>query len=134
MPRGRRTVAAISCVTERKRKGMRELATSGIPASSDAFGARTGHSEFVRRTLVHWNRDEAVVLAARDPIDLAALTLDQVHGASLSIDQEIATDIGSVRDLVSRILAQWAEAGLVELRRGAVEIIDRGSLASAGRR
>ncbi|WP_419829969.1 helix-turn-helix domain-containing protein [Methylobacterium sp.] len=67
-------------------------------------------------------------------MDLAALTLDQVHGASLSIDQEIATDISSVREVVSRILAQWAEAGLVELRRGAVEIIDRGSLASAGRR
>ncbi|MDO9427754.1 MAG: helix-turn-helix domain-containing protein [Methylobacterium sp.] len=46
----------------------------------------------------------------------------------------MATDIGSVREVVSRILAQWAEAGLVELRRGAVEIIDRGSLASAGRR
>ena len=30
--------------------------------------------------------------------------------------------------------AQWAEAGLIELRRGAVEIVDSASLAAAGRR
>ncbi|MCJ2008773.1 hypothetical protein MKK60_17035 [Methylobacterium sp. J-092] len=29
-----------------------------------------------------------------------------------------------MREVVSRILGQWAEAGLIELRRGAVEIVE----------
>jgi DNA-binding transcriptional MocR family regulator len=28
--------------------------------------------------------------------------------------QKLADDVGSVREVVSRILAQWAEAGLIE--------------------
>lgn len=48
--------------------------------------------------------------------------------------QKLADDIGSVREVVSRILAQWAEAGMIELRRGAVEIVERVSLATAGKR
>lgn len=63
------------------------------------------------------------LLAEADPRGIVAVT-----------HQKLADDIGSVREVVSRILAQWAEAGLVELRRGAIEIVDRGSLASAGRR
>ncbi|WP_279604129.1 helix-turn-helix domain-containing protein [Methylobacterium sp. J-092] len=38
--------------------------------------------------------------------------------------QKLADDVGSVREVVSRILGQWAEAGLIELRRGAVEIVE----------
>ena len=47
--------------------------------------------------------------------------------------QKLADDVGSVREVVSRLLGQWAEAGLIELRRGAIEIVDRASLAAAGR-
>jgi CRP/FNR family transcriptional regulator, anaerobic regulatory protein len=47
--------------------------------------------------------------------------------------QKLADDIGSVREVVSRLLGQWAEAGLIELRRGAMEVVDRTSLAAAGR-
>ncbi|MCX4194715.1 Crp/Fnr family transcriptional regulator [Methylobacterium organophilum] len=63
------------------------------------------------------------LLAESEPRGIAAVT-----------HQKLADDVGSVREVVSRILAQWAEAGLIELRRGAVEIIDRASLAAAGRR
>ncbi|WP_279592961.1 helix-turn-helix domain-containing protein [Methylobacterium sp. E-025] len=38
--------------------------------------------------------------------------------------QKLADDVGSVREVVSRILGQWAEAGLIELRCGAVEIVE----------
>lgn len=44
--------------------------------------------------------------------------------------QQLASDVGSVREVVSRILGEWAEAGLVVLRRGAVEIADRAGLAA----
>ncbi|MGX9979789.1 Crp/Fnr family transcriptional regulator [Methylobacterium fujisawaense] len=63
------------------------------------------------------------LLAEADPRGVAAVT-----------HQKLADDVGSVREVVSRILAQWAEAGLIELRRGAVEIVDRTRLEAAGRR
>jgi CRP/FNR family transcriptional regulator len=47
--------------------------------------------------------------------------------------QQLASDVGSVREVVSRLLGEWADDGLVEIRRGKVQVIDRASLA-AGRR
>ncbi|KQQ45164.1 Crp/Fnr family transcriptional regulator [Methylobacterium sp. Leaf125] len=47
--------------------------------------------------------------------------------------QQLASDVGSVREVVSRLLGEWADDGLVEIRRGQVQVIDRASLA-AGRR
>ena len=44
--------------------------------------------------------------------------------------QQLAADIGSVREVVSRILGEWAEAGLVALRRGEIAILDRAALAA----
>lgn len=63
------------------------------------------------------------LLTEADPWGVVALT-----------HQRLADDIGSVREVVSRVLGQWAEAGLIELRRGAVVIVERDSLAAAGRR
>ncbi|WP_409564687.1 helix-turn-helix domain-containing protein [Methylobacterium sp. J-067] len=62
------------------------------------------------------------LLAEADPRGVAAVT-----------HQKLADDVGSVREVVSRLLGQWAEAGLMELRRGAIEIVDRTSLAVASR-
>lgn len=44
--------------------------------------------------------------------------------------QGLASDLGSVREVVSRILGEWAEGGLVVLRRGQIEIADRAGLAT----
>lgn len=46
--------------------------------------------------------------------------------------QQLASDVGSVREVISRLLGEWADIGLVEVRRGQVLLIDRASLA-AGR-
>lgn len=43
--------------------------------------------------------------------------------------QQLAADVGSVREVVSRVLGEWAEKGLVELRRGQVQLVDRAALA-----
>lgn len=51
------------------------------------------------------------------------------HGLVAKTHQQLASDVGSVREVVSRILAQWVESGLVELRRGQVQIVDRAGLA-----
>ncbi|MCJ2111320.1 helix-turn-helix domain-containing protein, partial [Methylobacterium sp. E-025] len=46
--------------------------------------------------------------------------------------QQLASDVGSVREVVSRLLGEWADTGLVEIRRGQVQVMDRAGLA-AGR-
>jgi CRP/FNR family transcriptional regulator len=44
--------------------------------------------------------------------------------------QQLASDVGSVREVISRLLGEWADIGLVEIRRGQVQVIDRASLAA----
>ncbi|WP_375466045.1 Crp/Fnr family transcriptional regulator [uncultured Methylobacterium sp.] len=44
--------------------------------------------------------------------------------------QQLAADLGSVREVVSRILGGWTDLGYVVLRRGQVEIADRPALAA----
>ncbi|TXM72750.1 Crp/Fnr family transcriptional regulator [Methylobacterium sp. WL12] len=46
--------------------------------------------------------------------------------------QQLASDVGSVREVISRLLGEWADIGLVEIRRGQVQVIDRASLAARG--
>lgn len=46
--------------------------------------------------------------------------------------QQLASDVGSVREVISRLLGEWADVGLVEVRRGQVQLMDRAGLA-AGR-
>ncbi|WP_331299692.1 helix-turn-helix domain-containing protein [Methylobacterium oryzae] len=55
------------------------------------------------------------------------------EGIAAVTHQKLADDIGSVLEVVSRLLGRWTEAGLIELRRGAIQIGDRTSLAAAGR-
>ena len=44
--------------------------------------------------------------------------------------QQLASDVGSVREIVSRHLGEWERAGWVETGRGQVRIVDRAALAS----
>ncbi|TXM79389.1 Crp/Fnr family transcriptional regulator [Methylobacterium sp. WL69] len=44
--------------------------------------------------------------------------------------QQLASDVGSVREVISRLLGEWADGGLVEVRRGQVQVIDRAGLAT----
>lgn len=61
---------------------------------------------------------------------LAAALLDRAEGADVrATHQELATAIGSAREVVSRRLDAFARAGLVETERGAVRIRDRAGLA-----
>ncbi len=54
------------------------------------------------------------------------------QGLVVKTHQQLAADVGSVREVVSRILGEWVERGFVELRRGQVQVVDRVALA-AGR-
>jgi CRP/FNR family transcriptional regulator len=57
---------------------------------------------------------------------VAALLLDRsTHINPLQIThQEIAAELGSSREVISRILEDFAQKGMVEARRGTVEILD----------
>ncbi|WP_457104946.1 Crp/Fnr family transcriptional regulator [Methylobacterium sp. P5_C11] len=78
--------------------------------------------------------DEVAFAPLKQRLAQRLLAETDPHGVAAVTHQKRADDIGSVREVVSRILGQWAEAGLIELRRGAVEIVDRASLEVSGRR
>jgi CRP/FNR family transcriptional regulator len=44
--------------------------------------------------------------------------------------QQLALDLGSVREVISRYLSEWERAGWVRTQRGRIEIIDREALAT----
>lgn len=52
------------------------------------------------------------------------------NGIVWKTHQQLASDVGSVREVVSRLLGEWADAGQVEVRRGQVQVVDRAGLAS----
>lgn len=47
--------------------------------------------------------------------------------------QEIAADLGSSREVITRLLSDFADEGQVALMRGAIEVLDRGGLARRAR-
>jgi len=60
---------------------------------------------------------------------LATLVLDRADGDILRMTQaDMATAIGSAREVVSRRLDRWAKAGLVTHGRGEVTLLDRSGL------
>lgn len=44
--------------------------------------------------------------------------------------QQLALDLGSVREVISRYLSDWERAGWIRTARGRIEIIDRSALAT----
>lgn len=61
---------------------------------------------------------------------LASFLLNQAQSQNpISIThQEIAAELGTAREVVSRILEDFSVQGLIETRRGSIEVIDRNSL------
>jgi CRP/FNR family transcriptional regulator len=59
---------------------------------------------------------------------LAAYLLERTPGTVAATQQEIAADIGTAREVISRRLAAFAKAGLVRTERGAVTPLDPAGL------
>jgi CRP/FNR family transcriptional regulator len=51
------------------------------------------------------------------------------EGLITKTHQQLALDVGSVREVVSRVLGEWERAGWIRTTRGKVEIVDRVALA-----
>ena len=54
-------------------------------------------------------------------------------GIIASTHQQIAQDLGSVREVVSRYLREWERAGWIRSARGSIEVLDRAALDRYGR-
>jgi CRP/FNR family transcriptional regulator len=54
------------------------------------------------------------------------------RGVVAKTHQQLALDLGSVREVISRYLAEWERMGWVHSSRGAIEVTNRGALASYG--
>ena len=63
---------------------------------------------------------------------LARRLLADAEGTAIvaKTHQQLADDVGSVREMVSRHLGEWERAGFVRTGRGQVEILDRYALAT----
>jgi CRP/FNR family transcriptional regulator, anaerobic regulatory protein len=63
---------------------------------------------------------------------LARRLLAEAEGKEIVVKthQQLADDVGSVREMVSRHLGEWERAGWVRTGRGHIEILDRFALAS----
>jgi len=51
------------------------------------------------------------------------------RGVVSKTHQQLALDLGSVREVISRYLAEWERMGWVRSSRGSVEVVDRAALA-----
>lgn len=52
------------------------------------------------------------------------------EGAIAKTHQQLALDLGSVREVISRYLAEWERQGWIRTARGRIEITDRAALAT----
>lgn len=61
---------------------------------------------------------------------LLAVADDQ--GIVAKTHQQLALDLGSVREVITRYLREWERVGWVRASRGSIEVRDRGALESYG--
>lgn len=52
------------------------------------------------------------------------------QGSVAKTHQQLALDLGSVREVISRYLGEWEKAGLIRTARGRIEILNRERLAA----
>lgn len=105
-------------------------------ASSEAF--RTAIFKALGDRLVHTMELVEEVTTLRLDVRLAASLLDHeaetgsgkgTGGQPIAIThQELADELGTVREMVSRVLDDFAQQGLVQLGRGRIQVIDAGRL------
>jgi CRP/FNR family transcriptional regulator, anaerobic regulatory protein len=88
-----------------------------------AFAARMGELTALLET-VAFTRIEARL--ARALLDLAN------GGQVMATHAELATRIGSAREVVSRQLERWATQGLIATQRGQITLLDRSGLEQIG--
>ena len=83
------------------------------------------------RTVAAWGDAEQVIYARSALKPLQALPLLEsgaADGAAHSTHQEIAVELGSSREVISRILRDLENEGMIRRNRGAIVLLDRDGL------
>lgn len=64
---------------------------------------------------------------------LARRLIAEANGAGsiMKTHQQLASDVGTVREVVSRLLAEWEQAGWISTSRGEIRIVNRAALTRA---
>lgn len=98
------------------------LIESSAPFRSFVFRAFAARMEELTALL-------ETVAFARIDVRLARALLDMAQGTEVhATHAELATRIGSAREVVSRQLERWAEQGLIATQRGQITLLDRAAL------
>jgi len=123
--------------------GMVEAATTAVAVPQPAFVALMGRSDAFRRFVFHgFGQRLADLLATMQDavfhrVDgrLARLILERGRdGPVVATHQDLATELGTAREVVSRYLKTFERDGLVERSRGAIRLVDRRGLQALAER
>lgn len=139
---GHSCILTTACLLSREHypaEGWTETAVSALAVDRGAFEAAVGSSaEFRRFVFANFSARLADVIRRMDellfmPIDsrLAECLLSAAQrGVLRSIThQDIAVELGTAREVVSRHLKRFESRGWIHLGRGALEILDAAALA-----
>ena len=102
--------------------------------ASDAFENLMGSgifreyifSLFSKRVLELMQLVEEVAFKKLDQ-RLAALLLQRGGTVRMS-HQELADELGTVREMITRVLKSFSDSGLIRLRRGQIDLLDQSAL------
>ena len=120
-------------------EGVTETAVRAVAVSRDDFDSLMARSSAFRRLVfTKYASRMADLLAVVDDIAFQrmdkrlAQKLLQLAGGSDAVaitHHRLATELGSVREVVSRLIKEFARRGWVESRRGEIVLLDRAALA-----
>ncbi len=133
-------ILTASCILSRNRfpaTAMAETQVIAVTVPSDVFRSWTHRYEFWREYVYHlMSKRMADVIALVEEVVFRQMdrrVADYLirRSSNRRIDathQEIAADLGTSREVVSRILKDFEELGAVRLGRGIIELADAGKL------
>ena len=105
---------------------------AALMANSDAFRAVVFNAFAGRMRLMMEMLESLAFQTVEARLAERLLSLEQPGTATIQITQaELAAQLGTAREVVSRRLETWGKRGLVETGRGTVKIIDREGLRAA---
>lgn len=108
------------------------------PAFDRAIGESAAFRRFVLSAISHRIADLMVLIEdvafGRMDMRLARLLLRRTNplGVIAATHQELSVELGTAREVISRLLKDFEARGLVSLRRGEVELVDKEKLQSLG--
>jgi CRP/FNR family transcriptional regulator, anaerobic regulatory protein len=129
------TLSSLLASTNYSARGVIEAGVTGVSISRRLFIEMVDGSQSFRLTILRLFSERVVQLTglveevAFGRLDQRLATLLLGKGVSIQIThQMLANELGSTREVVSRILEGFEEQGLVALERGGIQLLDLGAI------